>query len=238
MQTAQLWYSTTVGRTQLWTSSIVLHVIAQLWSSTALRAAQLWSSSVVLQLSYEAAQLWDEPGASRPWGQAPVWPNSSPRSSLFDSVQSLGCFTLWWKGKVCSLNQRADLYRQKSLPLLPNWSPNPHSMTGPKGTVWVGQNGATLICQWKCWCGYSRTAPIRWGKPQYYWLKYNSRNSFISAGSVARTQCSQTVQCRRLALVQASPCSVACMRGPFRNGLVFFVCFVLIWAQSATRSPW
>lgn len=34
--------------------------------------------------------------------------------------------------------------------------------------------------------GFSCVAPIGWGKPQSYWLKYNFRNSFIRAGSDGR----------------------------------------------------
>lgn len=64
-------------------------------------------------------------------------------------------FSLSWNGKMSSLTpMRTDLYRQKSRPLVPDWSivmkmrtPNPYSLIDPKGTVPIGQNRAILIGQ-------------------------------------------------------------------------------------------
>lgn len=46
----------------------------------------------------------------------------------------------------------ANIYREKSLPLVPDWSvfmqlrtPKTHSLIGPKGTVLIGYNGTALI---------------------------------------------------------------------------------------------
>ena len=59
------------------------------------------------------------------------------------------------KGKVCSQSGwGADLYRQEALPLVPDWSilmqmrtPNLCNLIGPKGTLLIGQDAATLIGQ-------------------------------------------------------------------------------------------
>lgn len=51
----------------------------------------------------------------------------------------------------------ADLYREDCLPPFPNWSvsmqmstPNPHSLIGTNNIFLIGQNGAILICWWRC----------------------------------------------------------------------------------------
>lgn len=118
--------------------------------------------------------------------------------------------SLWWNGKVRSPSQRkADLYRQKSLPLVPDWfilmqtgTLNSCSLIYPpkRKNVLVGQNGAALIGLWRCWWWYTRsfTALIGRGKPQSYWLKYSSRNSFTRAGPGGRNTVQTDSQCRLL----------------------------------------
>ena len=82
-------------------------------------------------------------------------------------------FSLWWKGKVCSLSQGGVyLHRWKSPSLVPDWfvlmqmeTLNPWSLIGSKDTVLIDQNGAAVIGWWRCWCGYSCTVLIGQGKP-------------------------------------------------------------------------
>lgn len=120
----------------------------------------------------------------------------------------------------------ASLYGRKSPPLVPNWSVlmpirtlNPCCVIGPKVTALVGQNRTTLV-------GQSCAAPNGWGKPQPYWLKQDSRSSFIRPGSDGRN----TVQAGSSA--QASPWSAVCVRGSYiqmaamQNGSVLF-CFLI-----------
>lgn len=78
--------------------------------------------------------------------QAPFWPDSSALlcPTLVSSFnQENGIFSLQWKEKAYSQNQRGtDLHREKSLPLTPDWftlvqmrAPSPQSLVGPKSTV-------------------------------------------------------------------------------------------------------
>ena len=146
-------------------------------------------------------------------------------------------FSLQWKGKGHFLSQKGtERYRQKFLSLIPDWSvlmqmstPNHHSLIGPQGTVLSVQNKDVLIGWWRCWWEYSCAALIGWGKPLFYWLKYNSKNSFIRAGSDGWNivQAGSSVQ----ASWSAGPCV------KMAAGLCF-VCFALFWswAQLATRS--
>ena len=53
-----------------------------------------------------------------------------------------------------SEQREGDLYREKSLPLVPEWyilvqmrTPNPCTYSGPKSTVLIDQNAAALIGQ-------------------------------------------------------------------------------------------
>lgn len=78
-------------------------------------------------------------------------------SGVLPSMSQLypGKASLQWKEKVYSWSQRGDdLYWQKSLPLVLDWSvlmqmttPNPHSFIGLKSSVLIGQNGVSLIDQ-------------------------------------------------------------------------------------------
>lgn len=159
MQTAQLWYS--MGVVQL--KSVI---------------AQLWNSMAKEQHHWQAALEWGRPGA-----RALQLDSSTPvrlhllQSASFFSGETSSVFqfqpekcrenvplTLQWKGK-CILWDRGELtlYKQKSPPLVPDWSvlmqmrtPSPCSMTWPKNTVLIGQNGAALIRQWRCWWGWGR----------------------------------------------------------------------------------
>lgn len=96
----------------------------------------------------------------------------------FGSRQGNAIFSLWWKGKVYFWSHRgADLYKEKcySGP----WLAHPHAnedtnfccLIGTKGTVLTGQNGATLIGQWRCQWGYSCKALTGPGKSQSNWLR-------------------------------------------------------------------
>lgn len=184
----------------------------------------------------------------RPWGPDPSLArqlhSALPWSGLewclwcfIFSVSALAGETVFsGKGK-CVLQARGELaytYRQKSPPLLwlvhphENETPNPHSLIGPKGTALIGQ--------WRCWWGYSHAALFEWGTPQSYWLKYYPRISFIRADSDVRN----TVQVGSSvweadSLVQTSPWSVGCVRGPWIE-MAARLCFQ-IWAPVATRSP-
>lgn len=53
-------------------------------------------------------------------------------------------------------------------------TPNSQSLIGPKVTVLIGQ------------LGFSCAELTGKGKPQSYWLQYNSKNSFIRAGTDVR----------------------------------------------------
>ena len=97
-------------------------------------------------------------------------------SALFQWVFQLswgnGLFSFPWKGKAHCPNQRGTaLYGQKSMPLVPDWfvlmqmrTPNPRSLHLSK------RHYSALIGHWRCWRGYSCTAPVGWGKPQSFWL--------------------------------------------------------------------
>lgn len=121
----------------------------------------LWYSIAAKQHNWECgceAVL----GQSGPWAR-PFWLDSSAllcsvparRFWCYSSSQGNAVFNLW-KEKVCSSSQRtADLYRE--VPIPGPWLVSPHAnkdskslQFGPKSTVLIGQNGATLIGQWRC----------------------------------------------------------------------------------------
>lgn len=106
--------------------------------------AQLWDSSIVLRLNYEATWLVKWPWThafvcldcfALPWDElvcssllcsacsSLVWSGLVRCLSLvFQLQQGNTVFSLRWKGTVRSPSQReADSYRQKSLPLVPDW---------------------------------------------------------------------------------------------------------------------
>ena len=153
-----------------------------IWGAVKKKLYSVHNSPVVIQhysMAMKTAQLWGSPGAQGPWGQAPLWLDSSAlllagllcivlacsallHQDIFHVSAQPGRQSLWWKGKLHFQSWReAGLYGQKSPPLVPDWSvlmqmraPNPQ----------FGQNRATLV-------EYSWVAPIIWGKPQSYQLK-------------------------------------------------------------------
>lgn len=92
-------------------------------------------------------------------------------------------------------------------------TPNLHSLIGPKSTVLIDWNRTAPIGQWR---SNEAIAPIGQGMSQSCWLKLDSRNSFIMIGSSIRNtvKASSSVQVAG-SLVQASPLSVACVKGPY-----------------------
>lgn len=130
--------------------------------------AQLCSSSVMLQISYETQG--NSTAVKWPWGEVPALLQSAPPPGwCVDPCSALlWKHSLWWKGKVCSLQARGELtYLEKFLPPVPAWSvlmqmriPNLHSFIGLKSTVLIGQNGVVLIVQWKFWWGSDLTGKV------------------------------------------------------------------------------
>ena len=119
--------------------------IAGLWGSC--RARLLTGSTALLcSLLVCSAPCWSALLLlwSAPFCATLLWPAlvysallcSGVTSLVFQLSQGNTVFSHGWKGKVCSQSQRtADLYGQKSLPLVPDWSvlmqtriPNPHSL--------------------------------------------------------------------------------------------------------------
>lgn len=122
------------------------------------------NNSVRAQL--KSSPLWHIRAVRRPWGEAPVWLDSSVLlcfacSSPLQSVppallhsgsgrhlryfvfsilapaREIQLFSLSLEGKMC-------ISRQKSPPLVPDWSvimqmrtPSPHSVIGPQNTVLI-----------------------------------------------------------------------------------------------------
>ena len=150
---------------------------APLRYSTAVRIAWLWNSSMVLQHNYETVRLWNSTAVRWPLGKIPLQLDSS--APLFSAPLHLLCsplvqhyvhfsglwcfssswgnaiFSLWWKGKVGLSSLRgANLYREKSPPLLLDWpilmTPNPHPLIGTKSTVLIGWSGSPLIGWLRC----------------------------------------------------------------------------------------
>lgn len=76
------------------------------------------------------------------------------------------------------------------------------------------------------------TAMIGQGKSQPYWLKYDSRNSFIRVGSDSRN----TVHTGRQFSAGSRPFSIGFSLKHSRSCLAMAFFFFLIWAQLATRS--
>lgn len=149
-----------------------------------------------------------------------------------------------WVERESSSKSQRGTYIEREVPTFGLWlvfshanerSSSPHSLTCSKSSVLIDWNGATLIAWLRFWWGYSYTSSISWGKSQSYWLKYNSRNSFVKVGSDVRNTVLEvsSVQVTR-SLVQASLWSTTWMRGPCWV-MAAELC-VLIWAQSATRS--
>lgn len=194
-------------------------------------AAQLWNSMVV-------RWPWREVALGR-GGSAHLhlhlcWPvlcQSAPPAVLRPAPVRLQCSSsswgsgtlcLWWIGTVYSPSQRGeDCYtsREKFPSLVPDWfvlmqmsTPDPHRLIGPKSTALIGWNGAALIGQWRC---HSYGALIRLRKLQSYWLKYNSNNFSVRAGSDGRNavQAGSSGQ-EAGSSGQAFPRSAFCVKGP------------------------
>ena len=119
------------------------------------------------------------------------------------------------KRKVHCLSQRgAGLYRQKSLPLVPDWSmsrqvrtPNPWSLIGPKGSVLIGHNRASLIGQICAteWMGKFSILLFDTGFQELCykgWLRWQKHRADISG------------QRQAINSVQTPSWSVVCMRTP------------------------
>lgn len=125
----------------------------------------------------ETAQLWDNPGPSL---LASLARQLCSAVGWMPLLFLLVCFELHWSALLCSAHHSlhplsgkekctirvreelrgARLYEQKYPPLVPDWSV---LMQMRALSCLVGIR-ATLV-------GQSCAALIRWGKPQYYWLK-------------------------------------------------------------------
>lgn len=186
-----------------------------------------WSSLVVSQLNCETAQLWGSPGVRTFHGYTAML-CSNPLCGLCSSLsgEMSRCFrvsqenlSLPWKGEVYALPY-IETHPTPGPWLIYSYA---NEDSGSSQFDWFkrhspnGQKEATLIGQWRCWWGgqYSCMSLIGWVQSQFYWLKYNYKNSFIRSGSDGRN----TVQAGRQVSVgvQASPWSPACMRGPFES---------------------
>ena len=152
------------------------------------------NSSIVIKPDCE-----NSTAVRQPWGQTPfrldssaphrsglvwsalfcaslLWPTLVHSALLRQDILSVSAqlrkHSAQWKGKPPSQSHMgAGLYRQRFLPLFPDWfvlmqmrTPNPRSLHLSK------RHYSALIGHWRCWRGYSCTAPVGWGKPQSFWL--------------------------------------------------------------------
>lgn len=149
--------------------------------------------------------------------QGDMAPFCSSQTAPAQMVQfQLGKHSFRWILKVCCLSHRvADVFRKKSLPLVPDWSilmkmrtPNPHSLINPKITACL--SGIELL-----WLVVGNdngdiSAEILLDKGPLSLIDWNgiSRIPLSWLAQMSGTQCRQAVRCRFS--LKSSLCSNDC----------------------------
>ena len=149
----------------------------------------LWCGNFI---QHRAAQFWHGSAVKQPWRQDPLQPDSFALFRIGPLGPVLVCSILLWqylfnvsaparetslegKGKVHSQSQTgADLYRQKSPPLVPDWSilmqmrkPNSWNLV-QKALSWLVKMGALWLVREDVDGDIAVQLWLNGGKPQSY----------------------------------------------------------------------